>query len=250
MTQKHRISFIVSIHQPNIEVLDLFDNLYVLSKGGVNVYSGPPQSLLQYMNDCHINCNEDMIPIETLLKVCANDCTHSSIINMQKTMNIIVPNLEERVSREMIINKTNNRNWTVKFSPLSIWYLTQRMVLIYYHTLTLPLLCVIFLYVFDGFYVLSFYNFTPDKYRDCQSYNSTQHCYEWINMVTIHKNVQYEIKFIFGCSLNPILLIGLWTSLVMSSHINVFLWEYHNGEIFILYARAIGKQIFLPIYFQ
>ena len=104
ITQKHRISFIVSIHQPNVEVLDLFDNLYVLSKGGVNVYSGPPQSLLEYMTDCHIDCNEDMIPIEALLKVCANDCNHPSIIDMQRMTQKVLPNLEQRVSREMSLS--------------------------------------------------------------------------------------------------------------------------------------------------
>ena len=239
MTQKHRISFIVSIHQPNVEVLDLFDNLYVLSKGGVNVYSGPPQSLRQYLNDCHIDCNEDMIPIETLLKVSANDCNHPSIIDMQRMTQKILPNLEGRVSREMSINKRKNRNWTIKFLPLSIWYLSQRMVLVYYHTLTLPILCVIFLYAIDGFIMLTFYNFTPDKYRDCQLLNSTQNCHESINMMTIYKNVQYEIKFIFGTSLGPGILIGLWTSLVMSSHINVFLWEYHNGEFIIFSNRYL-----------
>ena len=229
MTRKHRISFIVSIHQPNIEVLDLFDNLFVLSKGGVNVYSGPPQSLLQYMTDCHIDCNEDMIPIEALLKVCANDCNHPSIIDMQRMTNKILPNLEERVSREMSINKRKNTNWTVKISPLSIWYLTQRMVIVYYHTLTLLLSFYIFLNVINGFIAILFYNFTPDKYRDCQLDNSTQLCNESITMMTTFKNVQYEIKLIFGSSLAPGSLTSLWTSLVMSSHINVFLWEYHNG---------------------
>ena len=64
MTRKHNISLIVSIHQPNVEILEIFDNLYVLSKGGVNVYSGPPQSLPQQMNECHIDYNDNEILIE------------------------------------------------------------------------------------------------------------------------------------------------------------------------------------------
>ena len=88
MTQKHKISVIVSIHQPNVEVLDIFDNLYVLSKGGVNVYSGPPHSLRQHLIDCHIDCKVDEIAIEKILKVCANNCEHSrlSICKMQQKM--------------------------------------------------------------------------------------------------------------------------------------------------------------------
>ena len=245
MTQKHKISFIVSIHQPNVEVLDMFDNLYVLSKGGVNVYSGSPQSLLQYMTDCHIDCSEDMIPIETLLKVCANDCNHPSIIDMQRMTHKIQTNLKERVSREMVINKIRNRNCKVKFSPLSIWYLTQRTILVFYHTLTLALLFIILINGINGLVVVSFYNFTPIKYRDCQLDNSTQQCDELMTMMTTFRNVQYEIKFIFGYSLSPGAVISLWTSLVMSSHINVFPWEYHNGELLELqqwfYCRVGGR---------
>ena len=219
----------MSIHQPNIEVLDLFDDLYVLSIAGVNVYSGPPQSLLQYMTDCHIDCSEDMIPIETLLKVCANDCNHTSIIDMQRMTQKVLPNLEERISRERLINMRKNRNWKVKFSPLSIWYLSQRMVLVYYHTLTLLLLVFILLNATNALIVLTFFNFTPDKYRDCQLDNSTQLCNESITMMTTFRNVQYEIKYIFVCSYGCSILTGLWTSLVMTSHIKVFLWEYNNG---------------------
>ena len=83
MTRKHNISFIVSIHQLNVEVLDMFDNLYVLSKGGVNVYSGAPQSLRRYMNDCHLDLNNNEIAIEKLLKVCARDYRHPSIVDMR-----------------------------------------------------------------------------------------------------------------------------------------------------------------------
>ena len=229
MTRKHNISIIVSIHQPNVEILDVFDNLYVLSKGGVNVYSGPPQSLRQHMNDCHIDCNDNEIPVEKLLKVCANNIEHASIINMRDETKINQQCQLEQVSREMVINKNVQSYSRFKFSPISIWYLTQRMTLVYYQTLTLPLLFIILMVASNGFIALTYYKFTPTKYRDCKWDNSTQQCYDMMSKMKNSMNVQYEMRLITSLSMTPYILIGLWTSMVMSSHIKVFIWEYHNG---------------------
>ena len=191
MTRKHNISIIVSIHQPNVEILDVFDNLYVLSKGGVNVYSGPPQSLRQHMNDCHIDCNDNEIPVEKLLKVFANNYKHASIINMRYETKINQQSHMEQVSRQMVINKDVKSHWRVKFSPISIWYLIQRMTLVYYHTLTLPLFLITLLFATYGIIILTYCKFTPTKYRDCQLDNFTQQCNQ---MISKSMNVQHEMK--------------------------------------------------------
>ena len=49
-----------------------FDMLYVLSRGGVCIFSGRPQNLRSHLNECHINCDENQIPIELLLKISSN----------------------------------------------------------------------------------------------------------------------------------------------------------------------------------
>ncbi|CAG2112213.1 unnamed protein product [Medioppia subpectinata] len=37
LSQRHSLTIITSIHQPNLEILMLFDSLYVLAKGGLTV---------------------------------------------------------------------------------------------------------------------------------------------------------------------------------------------------------------------
>ena len=229
----------MSIHQPNVEVLDIFDNLYVLSKGGVNVYSGPPQSLRQHLIDCHIECKVNEIAIEKCLKVCANNCEHSSIIDMQEATKNVQNCIMEQVSREMVINRIRKSNWSVQFSLLSLWYLTQRMIMVYYHTLIFPLLLIIFLFAMHGFIILTFNNFPLYEYRDCRWDNSTQQCNQLFNELFNSKYVQYEIKMFIGTSLSPFILIALWTSIVMSSHIKIFIWEYHNGLSYCLFTSII-----------
>ena len=232
MTQKHRISFIVSIHQPNIEVLGMFDNLYVLSKGGVNVYSGPPQSLPQHLNDCQINCKENEIPIEKLLKICANNCKHQSIIELKNATLIVQELYEEEVTKQMDIIWNMNSNQHAKFSLSSTWCLFQRIILLYYHTLYVFLLFLIFMFTAIAFNLLSIFQYKPSHYRDCQFINSSDICTDFIEKISDFKNVKYEQNFFFGITVSPFILIGFWTSLVMSTHINVFFWEHKNGEKF------------------
>ena len=75
----------------------MFDNLYVLSKGGVNVFSSAPQSLRQYMNNCHIDLNDNEIAIEKLLKVCANDYRHPSIFGMRAAIQNVHHDFKELI---------------------------------------------------------------------------------------------------------------------------------------------------------
>src|ERR1700728_2917887 len=63
------MSVIVSIHQPNSDLMQMFDTIYVLAKGGVCLYSGLPLNLRQHLNECHIDCNQNQVPIEVLLRI-------------------------------------------------------------------------------------------------------------------------------------------------------------------------------------
>ena len=77
---------IVSIHQPNNDLFNMFDNIYVLAKGGVDVYLGPPLGLRQHLIDCQIECNRDQVPIEVMLKMTAKEKENQIIQNLvQKT---------------------------------------------------------------------------------------------------------------------------------------------------------------------
>ncbi|KAH9510553.1 ABC protein, sub ABCG [Dermatophagoides farinae] len=44
---RHNLTIVASIHQPNTEVLMMFDQCYVLARGGVFIYSGPPDQIIK-----------------------------------------------------------------------------------------------------------------------------------------------------------------------------------------------------------
>lgn len=68
-----QMTIVASIHAPNDETLNLFDQLYVLAKGGVPVYEGPPDGIrttIEKVTSLQIHFGEP--PIEALLKVACN----------------------------------------------------------------------------------------------------------------------------------------------------------------------------------
>ena len=69
LVMRHRMAIVTSIHQPNSLLLHMFDQLYVLSNGGHNVFNGKPNQIRQHLSSCGVNCPEDVFPIELLLKI-------------------------------------------------------------------------------------------------------------------------------------------------------------------------------------
>ena len=68
LTENYQLAIVTSIHQPNSDVLMMFDKLYVLAKGRC-VFFGETTQLKSHLEKCKVNCQEDQVPIEQLIKV-------------------------------------------------------------------------------------------------------------------------------------------------------------------------------------
>ena len=79
LARNHSIAIVTSIHQPNIDVLMLFDQLYVLATGGQCVYNGHPSVLKQHLVECHIPLMDYQIPIEELIKVASHNSNYDLV---------------------------------------------------------------------------------------------------------------------------------------------------------------------------
>jgi len=85
---RYRMSVLASVHVPSEEVLQLFDKLYVLSKGGVCIYSGSPgaiKSILEQNTDLLLS--DKSPPIETLLKVGCSNGSNSNLVSLSEYQN-------------------------------------------------------------------------------------------------------------------------------------------------------------------
>lgn len=69
------IAIVLSIHQPQQEVFELFDKIYMISKGGVPIYNGPPTTCVQYIEEhCGIRMpSEDYNPASFLIEIASKE---------------------------------------------------------------------------------------------------------------------------------------------------------------------------------
>ena len=96
-----------SIHQPNTDVLMLFDQLYVLSNDGQCVYNGHPSYLKQHLIQCQVSFLDYQVPIEQLIKVASPD---DSKINLVK--NLVSKTNDNSITQEELWTKDGRELWS------------------------------------------------------------------------------------------------------------------------------------------
>ncbi|XP_027202263.2 uncharacterized protein LOC113796233 [Dermatophagoides pteronyssinus] len=73
LSKNNPITVFVSIHSPSQAILNHFDKLFILAKGGLMIYSGRPNSLPSYLKQVTgIEMNDDISPIEKYLSIASN----------------------------------------------------------------------------------------------------------------------------------------------------------------------------------
>ena len=73
LTENYQLAIVTSIHQPNSDVLMMFDKLYVLAKGGCCVFDGETTQLKDHLEQCKVECLDWQVPIEELIKLASKD---------------------------------------------------------------------------------------------------------------------------------------------------------------------------------
>src|SRR5207249_1216231 len=112
-----------SIHQPNNDLFLMFDSVYVLAKGGVCVYSGLPQNLRQHLNECRIECTENQIPIEVIIKLSFNGINDKSVRQLtEKYQNLNINTCNLTKSDRTLTNHSKT------FKIIDFWYLLIRFL--------------------------------------------------------------------------------------------------------------------------
>ena len=82
LAKKHSIAIITSIHQPNQEIVLMFDQIYVLAKGGNCIFNGRPDQIAAHLIDNEIPFNENQVPIEELLKLGSVEAEDQQLDNL------------------------------------------------------------------------------------------------------------------------------------------------------------------------
>ena len=88
LARNHSIAILTSIHQPNNDVLMLFDQLYILSSRGQCIYNGHPSVLKHHLIQCEVPFVDHQVPIEQILKIATlTDSNFDLIDNLLNKMN-------------------------------------------------------------------------------------------------------------------------------------------------------------------
>ena len=70
LVDNSRLTILVSIHTPNSDIMSLFDKVFILAKGGVCIYSGPPDNLRDNLKKkVNDEFDKEIPPIEEYLEI-------------------------------------------------------------------------------------------------------------------------------------------------------------------------------------
>ncbi|KAH7637519.1 abc transporter-like protein 17 [Dermatophagoides farinae] len=132
MSHKHNITIVAAIHQPNTEMLMLFDQVYILARGGVCIFSGPPSQISDHLQQV---CNDDngdgddKFAVEEMMK-------YSSLNHLDQQIRTLVQSTNESILDDQLLTDTQyildgpQMNRT-RFSLQSIRILIERQFYFY-----------------------------------------------------------------------------------------------------------------------
>lgn len=123
----YNTTVIASIHQPNSEVLFMFDQLYVLAKGGHCIFSGFPESITQHLSlalKTDFTAIENTTPIEMLIEYSCRGIENKIVKKLvQHQQQKMIPETKLLENQLILGEVLPNR---VRFSPSSTIILLSR----------------------------------------------------------------------------------------------------------------------------
>ena len=225
LSRSNKMSIITSIHQPNQDLFHMFDSVYVLAKGGVCVYSGVPQNLRQHLNECRIECNENQIPIEVIIKLSFNGLSDENVIKLMeetKTLNNFETN-EMNSTKSGLITKSKS------FRLLDFWTVLKRFFFKEYYMNFSHLTKVLIIFLSIILFLSNCFSEKISETDGCFKLNSTknQTCIE----IEDQKSILRQNQTYLICSL--VISILYFSVLITDSYgraLLVFHTEYQNRE--------------------
>ena len=247
LSKNHFIAIIASIHQPNNEIVLMFDNCYVLTKNGNCLFSGPPKQIESHLSECNISLNENQIPIEQLLKLASIEIQNKTIEEMiRKTRETLKLSLIGETDKQLEQSPNGVQFRSKSFKLIDMWYIIMRSIQQQFIKQWKSLLFRFFFYIFIAFFVTNLYNENIGKSDACleSSYlNSNNTCYQFLNdQFLLFQN----LNFLYFTTLLVLFTHLSLTTLTYVTDLKIFLNEYQNCEHIFQTNNNILISITLP----
>ncbi|XP_046916133.2 uncharacterized protein LOC124496639 isoform X1 [Dermatophagoides farinae] len=234
MSHKHNITIVAAIHQPNTEMLMLFDQVYILARGGVCIFSGPPSQISDHLQQV---CNDengdgdDKFAVEEMMK-------YSSLNHLEQQIKTLVQATNESIlenqSDDQLLTDTRyildgpQMNRT-RFSLQSIRILIKRQLYFYIGSLMARflILAVTIFAILNGLIIKSLID--PDiAYRNgCISLDE-----DLLNCNrSIDESLELYISFqyMMYCLDNFGIICFIFFAMIFTSQRKLFQIEHRNG---------------------
>lgn len=240
LTRFHPLTIITSIHQPTAEVLFMFDQLYMLARGGVCIFSGPPSEIHSHLEQvCEISQSGTQFPIETLIK---QSCSSESTESVQKLAKLTASQFENTGNLQLFEQTQPSPDGVIRnrkrFSLHSVFSLSLRfLAYIRGHLWKIWLFTIIsslgyaysltFFFNTKIIYVSGCINLEEDT-RKCTK--TTQEAEDEFLLID-------NLRYTFFFSSIYFLLIMIGTLINFTQEFPYFLNEHRNGKLFVHQAN-------------
>ena len=127
LAKRHSTAIITSIHQPNQEIVLMFDKVYVLAKGGNCIYSGGPNGIAAHLRQNKRYLTENEVPIEHLLKLGSVEADEQQIDELiDKTKETLRLSVFKECQNQTKLSASGIKRESKSFSFSDLWYLLSR----------------------------------------------------------------------------------------------------------------------------
>ncbi|XP_054165107.1 ATP-binding cassette sub-family G member 1-like [Oppia nitens] len=227
----HHMTIIASIHQPNNELYNIFDNIYVLAKGGQAIYEGSPQQLKQTLIETNINCDDNEVPIELLLRIASDDTDNQSMDKLCLKQKLQQKSLNDRIISENMKPFQTNQLKSKRFYIKDVLILLKRTMLYTYIANWQIFLIEAIFYQLFGVSLIALFNWQMIEPDGCleMDISMTNGCNKTLSEIRNEALITSNVKYnnMIGYSFTMIILVV--TSASFCADITVFNSEHYNG---------------------
>ncbi|CAG2111844.1 unnamed protein product, partial [Medioppia subpectinata] len=225
LSRRHGMTIIASIHQPNNDILHMFDTVYVLANGGVCLYSGVPHYLRQHFKDNGIECNENQVPIEVLLTIASKDKSNTTIFNNKHENDVNCESITQTNLRPVFGSLSISK----RFSFVDMYYLLCRSLT---HTFRCQWVSLLLQFIcFQMLAIVMKYCFTPDIILPdgCVELEFGAECYQTEAEIMNEKLIKLNIKYNTCLLLSVAFVVLIVMSVTFGADFRVFRSQQQNG---------------------
>ena len=204
----------------------MFDNLYVLAKEGVCVYSGTPGNLQYFLQESYIIGAEYQLPIEALITLASKGCADERVEELRSKTS---SKLKERIERRNDETKPKQIKRQKKlFNFKDVYYLICRGIseLFSYKWKS----SLFSLFVLLGCLLMVCYAFRDDigEFSDCFAMNEYKPM-SCMDLVVGDHNVEQNITFLILAFYICFIVKGLITMSEKIVKLRIFTNEHQNS---------------------